>query len=435
MIQKIERAQKSNKNERGWDDDDDDTKHKTQNNTKHHKLSSLASTLLTIFQSKETMVKKKFNVDRTLVLRICDERLQARIREKMAAMEDEVQKSSSSSFNNNNNSSSNNPNNPQNFPQHQFGSSITMGGTTATKQESKILDLAGVTIEPAIVGSSSTTDETLWKFHCDGATYPARLTNLPLPVELHKTHDHAMYYKCSDIAQMLIVYEDMTALEEAESMPRYKIEGFPSYYHSGLTPPTSRVVEKRFKERKHSAIPPPSEDIQQVEKELIKLIETFSNVTKPTGRKKGVPKPVLNKVMEEVEEVVVQYEPWMGNGIEFDENDDICMQHPEVWLDPSELQDISRMESMKSANRAPETMEKLKHAALPDAPVLHKVKKKKGKKKKDSTDTVVESSDRPQTNVLTQGQELDEIHFNLDDIDFVDNDSGIDDTILFEGLL
>jgi hypothetical protein len=405
------------------------------------------------------MGKKKLNVDRTLVLRICDERLQARIREKMAALEDEVQKSSSSSNNNKHNSSSSNNNNinpniPQNFPQHQFGSSITVEGTTATKQESKILDLVGVTIEPAIVGSSSSKDETLWNFHCDGATYPARLTNLPCPVELHKTHDHAMYYKCSDIAQMLIVYEDMTALEEAESMPRYKLEGFPSYYHSGLTPPTSRIVEKRFKERAHSAIPPPIEDIQEVEKELIKMIESITSrdVTKPKNKK--APKPTLNKVIEEVEEVVVQYEPWMDdngfqpNGIEFDENDDICIQHPEVWLDPAELQDKSHVESMTSANHAPGTIDKLKHAALPDAPLLHSektskkkdssTKKKKGKKKRDSNDTVVqvESSEPQQMNESSLGG-LDEIPLNFEDIDgLVDPDgTGIDDDTLFAGLL
>lgn len=87
-----------------------------------------------------------------------------------------------------------------------------------------LLDLDGVMCEPCQDGS------TLWNFHCDGATYPARLVNLPCPVEVHKTHDHAMYYKCSDIAQMLIVYEDSMALDEADAYP--KTEGYPSYYHS-----------------------------------------------------------------------------------------------------------------------------------------------------------------------------------------------------------
>ena len=284
------------------------------------------------------MVKKNLNIDRTLVLRICDERLQARIQEKMAELEDEVSKSSSSS-----NVNASNTNNPSNFPQHELGSSGAI--SSSQKQESKILDLAGVSIEPAIQGLSSSTDETLWSFHCDGATYPARLTNLPCPVELHKTHDHALYYKSADVAQMLIVYEDLTALEEAESMPRYKIDGFPTYFHSGLTPPTSRIVEKRFKERVHAAIPPPVDEIREVERELIKMMESMSTkeVVSRNSPKKKTHRTPTNKIIEEVEEVVVQYEPWMddyGNkpdGIEFDESDDICKQHPELWLDPDDL--------------------------------------------------------------------------------------------------
>ena len=41
-----------------------------------------------------------------------------------------------------------------------------------------------------------------------------------------------MYYKCVDIAQMLIVYEDEMALEEAEAVP--KSEAFPSVPSFGL---------------------------------------------------------------------------------------------------------------------------------------------------------------------------------------------------------
>jgi hypothetical protein len=75
---------------------------------------------------------------------------------------------------------------------------------------SDILNLDGVTCLPSASGS------TLWHFRCDGATYPARLVNLPCPVEVHKTTDHATYHKCTDIGQMLIVYEDEYAMEEAE---------------------------------------------------------------------------------------------------------------------------------------------------------------------------------------------------------------------------
>ena len=37
------------------------------------------------------------------------------------------------------------------------------------------------------------------------------------PVEVHKTHDHANYHKAADVGQMLIVYEDDYAMEEAEN--------------------------------------------------------------------------------------------------------------------------------------------------------------------------------------------------------------------------
>lgn len=76
---------------------------------------------------------------------------------------------------------------------------------------------------------------------------PHTLTNLPCPIELHKTPDHVMYYKSVDVALMLIVYKDMMALEESECMAGYHADGFPSYYHSGLALPMTKVVSQRFK--------------------------------------------------------------------------------------------------------------------------------------------------------------------------------------------
>jgi transcription initiation factor TFIID subunit 7 len=61
--------------------------------------------------------------------------------------------------------------------------------------------------------------------------------------------------KSCDIAQLLVVYEDEMAMDEAENMPHYKSENFPSYYHSGLTPPLKRVVERRFEKRDHKPVP------------------------------------------------------------------------------------------------------------------------------------------------------------------------------------
>jgi hypothetical protein len=45
-------------------------------------------------------------------------------------------------------------------------------------------------------------------------------------------------------------------------------------------------------------------------------------------------------IQEQIEDEIVDYEPWMDNygrnpqGIEFDERDEICKKHPELWLSP-----------------------------------------------------------------------------------------------------
>lgn len=142
--------------------------------------------------------------DRTLILRILVPGLEQRLRDKMKEVDDDFGVSSGGGGGAPSATSSSTNNN--------------------TTQKETLLDLDGVTCEPT--GDAS----TLWNFHCDGATYPARLVNLPCPVEIHKTHDHAMYYKSCDIAQMLIVYEDSMALDEADAYP--KTEGYPTYYHS-----------------------------------------------------------------------------------------------------------------------------------------------------------------------------------------------------------
>jgi transcription initiation factor TFIID subunit 7 len=142
--------------------------------------------------------------DRTLILRILVPGLEQRLRDKMKEAEEDAAASPG-------------------VIAAAAGTNTSSSSTSSNNKET-LLDLEGVMCEPTQDGS------TLWNFHCDGATYPARLVNLPCPVEVHKTHDHAMYYKSCDIAQMLIVYEDSMALDEADAYP--KTEGYPSYYHS-----------------------------------------------------------------------------------------------------------------------------------------------------------------------------------------------------------
>lgn len=163
------------------------------------------------------------------------------------------------------------------------------------------------------------------------------------PVEVHKTHDHANYHKSADVGQMLIVYEDEHAMEEAENEKGYRVEGFPSYYHSGLTPPMRKVVQRRylsrFEERDTKPAPPPKPAVTAVEKELQELIAKLST-GKGKPKRTGAASAAGGKVKEikEVEEEIVDYEPWMGEGGIFTVDD--AKMHPECWLSKSELKEI-----------------------------------------------------------------------------------------------
>lgn len=176
------------------------------------------------------------------------------------------------------------------------------------------------------------------------------------PVEVHKTHDHANYHKSADIGQMLIVYEDEYAMEEAEAERNYRVEGFPSYYPSGLSPPMRRVVQRRFlarfEERDTKPCPPPPEDVSIVEEEILELIMKSSSMAK-AGKSKGSrgggmgggetqssSTTTKSKVIiEEIEEEIVDYEPWMGEGGGVYTVEDAKL-HPEWWLTRAEMREI-----------------------------------------------------------------------------------------------
>jgi transcription initiation factor TFIID subunit 7 len=244
--------------------------------------------------------------------------------------------------------------------------------SNSSNNKETLLDLDGVACEPTQDSS------TLWNFHCDGATYPARLVNLPCPVEVHKTHDHAMYYKSCDIAQMLIVYEDSMALDEADAYQ--KSDGYPSFYHSGITQAMKRVVERRFAFREHQpGTKYPRNEVADVEKELH---EVMCKISKEGGKGRKLKIPSLataqhqNKILQEVEEEVVDYEPWMDNygtvekGITFDATDQIASMHPEIWLSAEIIKEIKQKEKAKE-----EEEEKKRQK--------EKEKKQKRKKKKE----------------------------------------------------
>jgi transcription initiation factor TFIID subunit 7 len=307
------------------------------------------------------MVSENIVRDRTLVLRVLVPGLHTQLSDKLLAKQEGADNS-----NNNNPASSN--------PASSSGGGNPNSASTSSSTADQVLNLEGVTCLPSSAGS------TLWHFRCDGATYPARLVNLPCPVEVHKTHDHATYHKSADIGQMLIVYEDEYAMEEAENEKGYKIEGFPSYYHSGLSPPMKRVVQRRFRarfeERESSAIPPPHKEVSEVEKEIQELITQLS--AKP-GKQKGRGRgggggsssnaasssstvvTTKEKVIEEIEDEIVDYEPWMEGGKIYTIED--AKKHPEWWLTKDEMKEIEiakKAEEEEQQRRAEKAEEKKK---------------------------------------------------------------------------
>jgi len=214
------------------------------------------------------------------------------------------------------------------------------------------------------------------------------------PIEVHKTHDHANYHKAADIGQMLIVYEDERAMEEAENEKNYTNEGFPSYYHSGITPPMKRVVERRylsrFEERDTKPIPPPKSQVSEVEKDLQSLISKLAVKSKggKKGSSKSKAKPTVSsstttttkdKVIEEIEEEIVDYEPWMGEGGVFTIDD--AKMHPEWFLTSAEIKEI------ESAKRSVEEERiRLEQEAIEAARAKEEEERKKAEKKKKKKD-------------------------------------------------
>lgn len=199
---------------------------------------------------------------------------------------------------------------------------------------------------------------------------------------------------------MLIVYEDEMALEEADEKP---LDGFPSYYHSGLTPPMKRVVERRFAAREHKASAPPRMGVIDVEGELLELMDKLSKDEK-TKRKNKVPTLTsATKVLEEVDEEVVDYEPWMDDygrqpsGVEFDADDQLCSLHPEVWLNPDVISSMrdEQQESDRKKKKAVADKKEKKAARKKEKQAKAEPSVKKGiaaKKNRSEIDEVTEAA-------------------------------------------
>jgi len=90
------------------------------------------------------------------------------------------------------------------------------------------------------------------------------------------------------------------------------------------------ILDRRFSKREHSSKAFPKHDIIEVEQYLKKLI---AKIDIKKTKKNASQEP---KVIEQVEDEICDWEPWMGSkGVEFTENSAICKEHPEVWLPPA----------------------------------------------------------------------------------------------------
>jgi transcription initiation factor TFIID subunit 7 len=154
------------------------------------------------------------------------------------------------------------------------------------------------------------------------------------------------------------------------------------FVFQGITPPMKQVVERRFAMREHQPKAPPRNEVSDVERDLQELMGKISKEGVGKGSKRNkIPSLATaqhqNKVLEEVVEEVVDYEPWMDDygrqqsGIEFDASDQIATVHPEIWLAPERIQAIKEQEQEKE-----EEERKKKEAA-----VAKKNKKKKKREK------------------------------------------------------
>lgn len=168
--------------------------------------------------------------------------------------------------------------------------------------------------------------------------FPARLVNLPCVVEVHKTVDYVTLFKSADVGQMVVVYKDEAAmledmLREEEERGKMREKGGKDdegkaelslraqldYYHSGLTPPTTNIVRRRFAEtRMHG--PYPAATVAKVQGELAAHVAALEE----------------KREVSEVVEDVVDFEDYMadmhGQPVTIAEDSALWLEHPELLI-------------------------------------------------------------------------------------------------------
>jgi len=104
------------------------------------------------------------------------------------------------------------------------------------------------------------------------STYPVLIARLPCNIETHKTFDHINYFKAGDIAEMVHVFET----EEERDFAHFEInqiEGYKRTFPSGITPPTTQIIRRKFLKTR-STKPEPREKVAAVEHEIQKYVLT-----------------------------------------------------------------------------------------------------------------------------------------------------------------
>ena len=178
--------------------------------------------------------------------------------------------------------------------------------------------------------------------------FPATLVDTPCVVELMQTHDHGDYFKCGDVGQMLIVHEseeEQDALDTtlAEHYARVKgtlPPGARFTYPSGLAPPNADIVEGNFAavHTRNAA------DFTKAEVRATEDVLERSRRKDGGGKKRvvadgggGGGKQKNEWCWREVQEEVVDFEPWMlqdksdlNSGKTVLSTDDLVKEHPEI---------------------------------------------------------------------------------------------------------
>lgn len=170
-----------------------------------------------------------------------------------------------------------------------------------------------------------------YAFMMGGARHPARLVNLPTIVETHKTLDGGAYYKCGDVAQLLLVYRDDAELERDRARTKKACAGeaWRSFHPDGLTPPLKAVVSRRFaKARKRAKVAYAVEMIGSVEREMLEIIKSEGALS------------------EDLTEDIVEFEDWMisgnePNGVSIADDSPLAQKYPWVLLNAGDAPELA----------------------------------------------------------------------------------------------